>query len=345
VRTYLGIDGGGTKTAFLLIDESGRVLGSYLDGPAYYLETGWGPMKEMLARGIQATLGSAGVAAANLEFAFLGLPAYGEDSGKLAELDCAPSPALQQGRYRCGNDAVCGWAGALACQDGINVIAGTGSMAYGEYGGRSARAGGWGELFSDEGSAYWIAREGLRLFARMADGRSERGPLYEILRTHFGLQADLDLCAAVYGDSPIERSQLASWAGLIAQAADSGDALAGALFEQGAEELRQIVQAVDAQLGIPKGWTIPVSYSGGLFKQPQLLKRLLAKLDHAGSRYFVVPPRLPPVAGAALYAAKVSGAPLPEAGVQALEAHFKDDGRNCSDPTTCASSQTGPVRC
>ena len=73
---------------------------------------------------------------------------------------------------------VCGWAGALAGEDGINIVAGTGSIAYGEYRGRSARAGGWGELFSDEGSAYWLAREGLRLFSRMSDGRAPRGALY-----------------------------------------------------------------------------------------------------------------------------------------------------------------------
>ncbi len=38
-------------------------------------------------------------------------------------------------------------------EDGINLVAGTGSIAYGEFAGRAARAGGWGELFSDEASA------------------------------------------------------------------------------------------------------------------------------------------------------------------------------------------------
>jgi N-acetylglucosamine kinase-like BadF-type ATPase len=50
VRTYLGIDGGGSKTAFLLIDDSGRALASHAEGPAYYLETGWDAMRAMLAR-------------------------------------------------------------------------------------------------------------------------------------------------------------------------------------------------------------------------------------------------------------------------------------------------------
>ncbi len=56
LRTYLGVDGGGSKTAFLLIDESGRVLASHTEGPAYYLQIGLDEMRAMLARGIVATL-------------------------------------------------------------------------------------------------------------------------------------------------------------------------------------------------------------------------------------------------------------------------------------------------
>jgi N-acetylglucosamine kinase-like BadF-type ATPase len=319
VTKYLGIDGGGTKTAFLLIDESGRVLAHHLEGPAYYLETGWDPMRALLARGIQAVLSSASVRLAELSFTFVGLPAYGEDSRLMASLDAAPSPPLQPGRYRCGNDAVCGWAGALAAFDGINVIAGTGSMAYGEFEGKSARAGGWGELFSDEGSAYWIAREGLRLFSRMSDGRTPRGPLYDIVRSHFGLQSDLDLCAAVYGENRIERSELASRSTLVAQAATAGDSQAAGLFDQAAEELRQIVRAVYHQLAVPADSTVSVSYSGGLFNHQPLLASLHTKLTESGDRYRLLPPRLPPVAGAALYAAKLGGTPLGETAVRALE--------------------------
>ena len=167
MKTYLGVDGGGSKTLFLLIDEQGQVLGTHTEGPAYHLEIGLESLEAMLSRGIGSTLQKAGMAPSELTFAFLGVPAYGEDRSLQARLDAAPAAALPAGRYRCGNDVVCGWAGALAGADGINIVAGTGSIAYGEYSGRSARAGGWGERFSDEGSAHWLAREGLRLFSRM----------------------------------------------------------------------------------------------------------------------------------------------------------------------------------
>ena len=178
---YLGMDGGGTKTAFVLIDRHGTIRATHRGGCAFYLEVGMEAVRALIHDGLHAVLRTAGIGAAELDYAFFGLPLYGEDE-RTAELDRLPEGALPSGRYACGNDMVCGWAGSLAGQDGINVVAGTGSICYGEYAGRTARCGGVGELFSDEGSAYWIARSGLNLFSRMSDGRSARGPLYDLLR-------------------------------------------------------------------------------------------------------------------------------------------------------------------
>jgi N-acetylglucosamine kinase-like BadF-type ATPase len=319
VKTFLGVDGGGTKTDFLLIDASGAVLASHRGGSAYYLESGFEALQAMLAAGIQATLQQAGVAASKLEFAFLGLPAYGEDRALLPRLDGIVADVLSVGRYRCDNDVVCGWAGALAAGDGINIVAGTGSIAYGEFQGRSARAGGWGELFSDEGSAYWIAREGLTLFSRMSDGRAPRAALYELIRENFHLDTDLDVCAAVYGPPPLTRSALAALAPLVARAARQGDVGARGLFERAAQELAAVVHAVRDQLNVPPQTRLPVSYSGGMFRSGMPLKPLLeAALGASERRYEFVAPRLSPVAGAALYAAKLAGAALSVGSIAAL---------------------------
>src|SRR5215472_15372423 len=295
VKTYLGVDGGGSKTRFLLIDEEGKVLGAHAEGPAYHLEIGLEALERMLAQGIKRTLHEGSFAATDVTFAFLGLPAYGEDRGVQAKLDDAPAAALPRGHYRCGNDMVCGWAGALAGADGINIAVGTGSIAYGEYAGRSARAGGWGELFSDEGSAYWLAREGLRLFSRMSDGRSPRGALHGILRRHFALEDDLDLCAAVYGTGITQRSQLAQLSRLVAEAARAGDPAAAALFAEAAGELADIVDAVRDRLRVPQEVELPVSYSGGMFQVPDLLLTPFeAALTNRTRRYHLLTARLPP---------------------------------------------------
>lgn len=317
---FLGVDGGGTKTAFALIDRQGQVLARNEQSSAYYLEVGMEGAADVLARGCAALFAAAGITANDVTFAFFGLPAYGEDRAVQPALEALPRAVLGHGRYLCDNDMVCSWAGSLACADGISVIAGTGSMAYGRIGGQGARAGGWGELFSDEGSAYWIARAGLALFSRMSDGRAPRGPLHGLLRTRLALQDDLDLCQVVYGELKGERSKVAALSRLVSEAAALGDAQAAAIIESAALEVAALVDAVRGQLGVDPGTEVTVSYSGGLFGVEGPLRapfsRVLAA-SNAGA-YRLLAPRLPPVLGAAVYAAHQVGIPLNPAALDRL---------------------------
>ncbi|MDE2221304.1 MAG: N-acetylglucosamine kinase, partial [Gammaproteobacteria bacterium] len=173
---YLGVDGGGTKTALALVDADGNIRATHSAGGAYYFASGLAGTGKVLAEAVAELLASAKLRPAAIAHAFLGLPGYGEDSTLADELERLPAAFLPGITYRCGNDMVCGWAGSLAGRDGINVVAGTGSICYGEHGSSAARCGGWGELFSDEGSAHWIAIRGLNLFSRMSDGRVPRSP-------------------------------------------------------------------------------------------------------------------------------------------------------------------------
>jgi len=317
---FLGIDGGGTKTAFTLIDSEGQLRARHVDGSLYHPEVGLDGVAAVLQRGVQATLQAAGCAIDDVAFSFVGMPCHGEDSTLQPQLDALPGAVLPAGRYCCGNDMVCGWAGSLGAADGINIVAGTGSIAYGEWHGRSARAGGWGELFSDEGSAYWVAREGLALFSRMSDGRAEPGPLLALLRSHFKLANDLDLCAHLYGPQAAGRSGLAGFAPLVVAAAEQGDRAAREIFVAAAAQLAEIVAATARRLSVPMDAPLSVSYSGGLFQSQALvlapLRTLLAdRLPQA----HLVRPRFSPSMGAALQAARLAGQPLPAAALARLE--------------------------
>ena len=55
---FLGVDGGGTKTAFALIDSAGRVLARHQDSSAYYIEVGMAGVAAMLARGCASSSGA-----------------------------------------------------------------------------------------------------------------------------------------------------------------------------------------------------------------------------------------------------------------------------------------------
>jgi N-acetylglucosamine kinase-like BadF-type ATPase len=317
---YIGVDGGGTKTAMVLVDRGGNILATHLAPGSYYLTIGIDALGALLAEGVNALLAKASVRAEDVDFAFFGLPAYGEDTALIGELSRLPQRCLPAEAFLCGNDMICGWAGSLLCRDGISIVAGTGSICYGERGGASARCGGWGELFSDEGSAYWIACRGLNLFSRMSDGRATRGPLYEILRQSLNIADDLDLCAHVFSRLGGDRARIAQLSKLVTQAARAGDRQSLSIVRQAAAELALMVDATCRQLEFGAAEPVAVSYSGGVFDNvgSLLLEHFTASLHAHRPGYQVSEPVLPPGVGAALYAAKRHGQPLSNAAIEHL---------------------------
>lgn len=305
---FLGVDGGGTKTEFVCIDESGQVVARAITGTTYHLQVGLDEAIARIGQGIAAVCSQLTITDSKLDYAFFGLPAYGEDAAVDPLLDAACRRLLGHDRYRCDNDMVCGWAGSLACADGINLVAGTGSIGYGERQGRKARVGGWGEVFSDEGSAYWIAIQGLNAFTRMSDGRLLPGPLRQMFLDALDLTTDLDICARVMGESGMTRDEVAALAQIVAQAAEMGDTQAAAILDRAGSELALMAQALRGQLGFQDGENTLLSWSGGvLTKQDAVRTAFLLRLEQQGS-YEIITPRHEPGVGAALYAALLARA-------------------------------------
>lgn len=312
MNRYLGVDGGGTKTALCVISADGELLAAHEAPSCYYLgsasSAGVELVSQVLAEAVPAVCALAGTRPAEVGFAFFGLPAYGEVSADVAALDAAPLTLLGHRRYRCGNDMVCGWAGSLALADGINVISGTGSMAYGRRGRRQLRVGGWGELFGDEGSGYWIGLRGLRAFGQMSDGRRPAGPLLDLLRERLTLAADLDLVDVVLNRWHGDRRQVAGLSRLVVAAARRGDLTAEQILTDAGDELAALVEVARTRLGFPGADAVAVSYSGGMFAVPEVLHHWRQRL--AGAGYEVAAPQFSPVIGAALLAARLAGSPL-----------------------------------
>ncbi|RRN81126.1 MULTISPECIES: N-acetylglucosamine kinase [Pseudoxanthomonas] len=309
---FLGVDGGGTKTRFVLIDASGKVLAEAQLGTTDVTQVGVEGAVRVLGEGIAQVVTQAGVDRAGIAHAFFGLPCHGEDGGVDQQLDAIPGELLGHDRYACGNDMVCGWAGSLACADGINIVAGTGSIGYGQYQGRAARVGGWGEVFSDEGSAYWIAVRGLNAYSRMSDGRLPKGPLHAVFNRALGLQRDLDLCARINGAGGLARGELAQLSRLVSEAAAAGDAVALAIFSDAARELAAIALALHRELRFPAGTPVPLSWSGGAFSAGELLLQPFREaLARADAGFVPTAPKHPPHYGAALYAARLAGVSIP----------------------------------
>lgn len=318
---FLGVDGGGTKTAFLLLSPDAKPLARLEGGSSYHPEVGLDGVRAVLRDGVAAVLEAASVPASAIRHAFFGLPALGEDPAVDSSLARTPEVALAAGQYSCGNDMVCGWAGALACEDGISVTAGTGSIAYGEYAGRQARSGGWGEVFGDEGSAHWIGREGLAAFSRMSDGRAPTGPLCDLVRGHFNLARDVDLCGLINSPGGSARSAIAQLSQVVGAAAKAGDPAARDIFARAGAELAQLAAATRAALAVPEHEELAVSYVGGVFKTGALvLDSFAAALKASGRPYRLETPVFSPVVGAALYAARSAGIRFGRAQIHSLAA-------------------------
>ncbi|WP_218017233.1 N-acetylglucosamine kinase [Rhodococcus marinonascens] len=308
---FLGVDGGGSKTAFVLLDDAARIVAETQGPSCYYFTSGIDLVSTVLADGITRITAEAEVSTQEIDYAFFGLPSYGEASADIAVLESIPKALLGHDRYTCDNDMIGGWAGSLGGADGINIISGTGSMTYGERHGTGYRAGGWGELFGDEGSAYWVAVRGLNAFSRMSDGRLPRGPLYDVVKERVGIGSDLDLIGAVVDDWGGRRSAIADLSKTVVEADARGDRIAAGILVDACHELAHLVDATRVQLGYGGEEPVPVSYSGGMFTAPAYLTGFTAALDALGAQYRLRAPLFGPGIGSALYAMKKHGVTLP----------------------------------
>src|SRR5262245_15506663 len=110
---FLGVDGGGTKTHFVVVDRDGSIVASCVGPSSYYPEIGIDGLRDVLSEGLATLFYPARIDGSAIVHAFFGVPAYGEDDAAQGLLDALPEPLLGHRRYRCGNDMVCAWAGSL----------------------------------------------------------------------------------------------------------------------------------------------------------------------------------------------------------------------------------------
>jgi len=201
----------------------------------------------------------------------MGLPCYGESETGDRELQKTIKKEFSPIPVYITNDVEVGWAGSLGLTPGINVVAGTGSIAFGkDESGATARCGGWSEFFSDEGSCYYIGRNALQLFSKQADGRVPRDEFYTVFRKGLNIKNDFDIIDIVHGQYIGSRDKVASLQLLVKEAALEGSNCAGDLYKAAAEELCCLVLAVRNTLNFQKK-PYMVSYSGGLYKAGDLI--------------------------------------------------------------------------
>lgn len=303
LKYYIGIDGGGTKTAVVIGKNDGIPLKTIKKTGCSHKVIGIDGVVKLITESIKEITQSIESSMDECAGCCIGLPCYGEAPEVDAEIteklkkDLSPIPLYIV------NDCVVGWAGSLECQEGVHLVAGTGAIAYARRNdGKEARSNGWSEFFSDEGSCYWVGKEAMSLFAKEADLRKPKGALYEIVSKELGLKNDTDFIDIVEQNYVPYRHKVASFQIFAANAALAGDAEAKKLYVKAAECLADSANAIIKQLGW-ENKNVPVSYYGGLFKSSDLiLKPLKECLDKINCT--LIPPKRTAVEGALLLCIK-----------------------------------------
>ncbi len=304
MKYYIGIDGGGTKTAFAIGKSDGVVLKTIYKSGSSYKQIGVDEVVSLIVDGIREITQSVNVSLEECAGCCIGLPCYGESANGDNIVKEKLEQALLPLPVHIVNDAVVGWAGSLECCEGIHLVSGTGALAYAESDdGREARSNGWSEFFSDEGSCYWVGKEAISLFAQEADGRKEKGALYEIVRKEFNLKNDLEFIDIIEKDYAPIRHKVASFQMLAKEAALAGDKEVIKIYDEAAQHLADSAYGVIRQLGW-ENKKVTVSYFGGLFKTGDLiLKPLKERLDKMNC--IMVQPKRTAIEGALLLSTKI----------------------------------------
>ncbi len=289
----LGLDGGGTKTLLAIANHDGTVL-EVIAG------AGINPFDNAAWRNeLNTIFNQVSIKPEQLAFLSFGMPGYGEsDTVSKAQLEAVKAWAGE--RCEVQNDVAVAFTGALAGKPGVLVLAGTGSMAWGENTKRTvARVGGWGEGFGDEGSAHWIGLQALQKLSWTIDGRLFDAEFRRALLEHIGIQ-DSELISWFYALSH-PRPKIAALAKAVDTLAGLGNLTAKHVLLEAAQHLTQLGFAAHKQLKLEQ---TSFSFAGSVFKSLTVRETVKHKLSSHGTW---LEPVGTPLAGALLSAAQNAG--------------------------------------
>jgi N-acetylglucosamine kinase-like BadF-type ATPase len=265
---FLGVDGGQSSTKALIGDTSGRVLGRGMAGPCNHVsgDEARSRFLRTIAECVSKARAGAGLSGeTRFRAACFGMSGGPEDKAALLK------EVVDAEQWLVTHDGLIALSGALAGANGIVAIAGTGSFVFARNGSETMRAGGWGYLFGDEGSAFWIARQALRSALRYEEGWGVKTALYPRLLDATGAKSANEVLHLFYTPD-WHRSRVARLATEVNVAAGSGDEVAAQILRQAGDALAESVGAVRTKLW-KSGEQVVASYIGGVFQSVPVLSR------------------------------------------------------------------------
>lgn len=259
----IGIDSGGTKTTARAYSPDGVPLDSAVSG--------FGNLTVDFAQGMENICAAADELRGRLagECLYLCLGCAGIETG--GKKDAARNfLAARYGgsRVHVTNDAMLGLYAALEGQDGVLVIAGTGSIGYLKQGGVLRRFGGWGHLINDDGSGYSIAIRAIRYIAYSFDTGSGDTPLRRAVFSRLGLTELRELIDFVYASA---KGEIAALVPVVVETAEAGDPQAREILTWAGERLAWLAIPLCRQNGLQKP---RIAISGSVLRKTAITNRV-----------------------------------------------------------------------
>ncbi len=288
---YLGVDGGGTKTALLLTDHTLTSIRTLRCDCCNPVDIGMTTACDRLRAGITEICAGIPYAKISLFAGIAGGISAGNKETLAAFLDTFGFRAFDN-----GSDNASILAAGLGKANGISVILGTGICVFTQKDGVQSRTAGWGYLFDDGGSGYNIGRDGLTAHFRHVDGSGDATLLSDYIRAdHPDPQ---ELLGQLYAGG---KKVIASYASLVYRAAKAGDPMAQGILRRNMDFAARMIQSASASLTEEQ---IPVVLTGGLTNEPMTLAYLKEALP-SPSRYALRVLDVEPVWGAVLLAKEI----------------------------------------
>ena len=220
-KYYLGVDGGGTKTAFALINEQKELIYLKEVGPSSLDTIDEQQIINVIYEGTKDIN-------VKVDSIFLGI---GVDIVK------------KETKIDAGNDIISAFYGALSGEDGIVCIAGTGSVCYAKNKDQNIRIGGINYIEGDPGSAYDLGIHALRYLAKVIDYRKKGGPFADALKDATKINNYEDITKYFI---EAKRTDIASLAKLVTE--NSNDINAKKIIKDSVNELLLMIKTAFKKL-------------------------------------------------------------------------------------------------
>ena len=270
---YLGIDGGGTKTAFALGDSKGQILKRLTLGACNPNDVGFPEALQILRQGILDICKGYDFSRIS---AFAGLAGCSSEENLPRIRDFLNEFGFL--RFSNHNDAQNAVAAALEGGDGITVVMGTGSICYAKKGSLLYRVGGYGYLFGDVGSGFALGRDAILAALQMEDKSGCHTLLHSLVTQKCGKATVLSAIDVFYQKG---KKEIASFAPLVFEAYLLGDKRAEEILKANLNGIADLICGAESYFDLDH---IPLVFCGGLTGASDIWMPLLQEILRSRSK-------------------------------------------------------------